>query len=114
VGKGVTERTEQEMECLDSWNLTNKLDLGAFQIPEDDEGKGSCSHEDPDLRDNEGAGSDVIADTGMKGTDQWTADQILQSGVVLCNNVKGAGRKAGLGKEARKQVEGPALRLPLG
>jgi hypothetical protein len=35
--KGRTKRRKQEIESLDSWNLTKKLDLRAFQTLENDE-----------------------------------------------------------------------------
>jgi len=51
----------------------------------------------------------------MKGTGQWMADKILQaSGSVLCNNVEGDGRKAGLGKRHMQKLKGPTLHPPLG
>lgn len=37
IGERGSRRRTQEIERLDSWNLTNKLDLRAFQTLENDE-----------------------------------------------------------------------------
>jgi len=53
-----TNRRKQEIESLDSWDLTKKLDLRAFQTLENDERRGTLT-----LEILKGAGSDVISDT---------------------------------------------------